>query len=86
MPNIQDKICTLETDAEGRAGPAIYQTIAHTKMKGGGPVMWVNNKYRCGCNANKQNDWCCANAPEGKQCVPDADTFEEDENVCPIQS
>ena len=81
MGNIQDKICTVETDAEGRYGPARYQTVAHAKMRGGGPVMWINGKYRCDCGANKQHTWCCQNAPEGKQCYPDADTYEEDPNV-----
>ena len=83
MPNIQDKVCSIETDAEGRPGPARYVTVAHAKMRGGGPVMWINAKYRCNCNANPSslNDPCCTNAPEGYQCVPDADTFEEDLDV-----
>ena len=83
MGNIQDKTCTVDTDAEGRFGPARYVTLAKVKMRGGGPVSWINAKYRCDCTqvTNSYKAHCCQNVPEGHQCIPDADTFEEDPNV-----
>ena len=59
------------------------RAFTELQTEGGGPVMWVNWKYRCpDCTKKDYKDTaCCTEAPEGYTCRPDADTFEEDNDV-----
>ena len=83
MPNFEDNDCTAETDAEGRVGPAILRAFTERQTEGGGPSMWVNFKYRCpNCASDLYSETsCCTQIPEGYQCKPDADTYEDDPDV-----
>ena len=86
QPNMEDRACTAGMDAEGRVGPAILKAFTERQTEGGGPTMWVNLKYRCPlCESGLfVNTGCCTERPEGFQCKPDADTYEDDPNVISI--